>query len=227
MCGTLNEENAQSCSFCGYLFEDYSTANLNQSQHQRPPQGATYGDATNSSKLPDQSTTPSRDYTSDNSGSPLFTVNRSIWGTIIPSVIYLVLISALGLYSSFSLYSLVLIAFFLLIAVVPALLAPRRFEFYDGSMKVHKTIGGDAEYPYSAVSMVDYSNQRRGNKSIVLNVAGQGRPLVIGKNPTNQQLGVDLRQFLSQKLEKNDQPNSRKPNETTANSTDAEPPPGT
>lgn len=229
MCGTLNDQNAQSCSFCGYLFEDYSTTNLNQptSQQQRTPSTLpAYGDTTAPAKMPEQTPAPSQAYTSDSSGSPLFTVNRSIWGTIIPSVIYLILVSALGLFSSFSLYSIVLVVFFLLIAVVPALFSPRRFDFYEDSMKVHKTIGGDAEYPYTSVSMVEYPNMRRQTRSVVLNVTGQRGQFVLGKNPTNQQLGMDLRQFLTQKLKRNDQANPGNQNEGNPNSNDVERPSG-
>ncbi len=91
--------------------------------------------------------------------------------------------------------------FLVLVAVVPALFSPRRFEFYDDAIKIHKILGGDSEIPYSNISLLDYPARGR-SQQVVLSIAGQRRPLVIGKNPTNQSLGMDLKQFLNSKLKK-------------------------
>jgi len=131
----------------------------------------------------------------------LFLVSRSLLSTVIPSLIYLVFIGFVGLVSGFSLYTIVLVAFFLIVALVPALLAPRRFEFYDDSLRIQKTIGGTSEVPYSQMTLMDYPARGR-NQQIVLSVTGQRRPIVIPKNPTSQNLNMDLRQFLSGKLKK-------------------------
>ena len=201
MCGTLNDQTAQSCSFCGYLFENFGTGASGSSSDLLTANSSlstsgelnTVPDVQNSSSNTTSSTSPG--------GSPVFAVGKSLLGTIVPSLVYLVAIIALGSFSGFSLYSLVLVLFFLIVAVVPALTTPRRFEFYDDSLKVHKTIGGDSEYPYSEVTMLDFPS-RRGTQQIALSVTGQRRPLIIGKNPTNEQLGMDLKQFLNSKLKK-------------------------
>jgi hypothetical protein len=135
----------------------------------------------------------------------LYVVSRSILGSIIPAIVYLVLIFSIGLFSGFTLYSIVLVIVFMLIAVIPGLFTPRRFEFYDSSLKTHKTVGGDTEIPYSDLKLVDNQFRGRGNQ-ILLSVAGQRRPLIIGKNPTNQSLGMDLKQFLTSKLKKTPAP---------------------
>lgn len=208
MCGTMNDQNAQSCSFCGYLFEDYGTGTVNQSAPQNTsPQSTPLGTEntpidTGLNKIPETSNRiPTLPSISSTGSSPLFVVSRSILGTLVPSIIYLFLIAALGLFSTFNLYSIILVLVFVLFALVPSLMSPRRFEFYDGSMKVHKIIGGDSEYSYSNMSMLDYGARGR-SQQMVLSVAGQRRPLVIGKNPKNSELGIDLKQFLNSKLSK-------------------------
>ena len=197
MCGTMNDQTAQSCSFCGYLFEDYGTGTVNQSS---PPKM----DSTSTSDLntvPETQNPASTGTFTSTTGAPLFVVGRSILGALVPSIAYLVFIVAIALFSAFSLYSVVLVLFFIVAAVIPSLMAPRRFEFYDDSLKVHKTIGRDSEFPYSSVSMLDYPNRGR-RQQMVLSVVGQRRPLIIGKNPSNAQLGMDLKQFLNSKLNK-------------------------
>jgi len=196
----MNDQNAQSCTFCGYLFENYGTGTVNNSSSfpSTQPSSSELNTVPDSTIQNSSSSTP---FSSTSGTTPLYVVSKSILGTIIPSLVYLVLITAVGLFSSFNLYSIVLVLFFVLVAVVPALMSPRRFEFYDSSLKVHKTIGGDSEYQYSDISIVDYPG-RRGNQQIVLSVSGARRPLVISKNPTNQQLGLDLKTFLTSKLKK-------------------------
>jgi len=156
------------------------------------------------------------------SGSALYVVKKSLIGSIVPALLYLFFIASIGLFSGFSLYSIILVVFFLLVALVPALFSPRSFEFYDESLKIHKIIGGGSEIPYSSLSLLDYPARGR-SQQVVLSVAGQRRPLIIGKNPTNQSLGMDLKQFLNSKLKKPE--SSEKPgndNSQGAKETDGE-----
>ncbi len=158
----------------------------------------------------------------------MFLVSKSLLSMVVPSLVYLVFIGFVGLSSGFSIYTVVLVAFFLLVALVPALLSPRRFEFYDDSLKIQKTIGKGSEYPYSEMTLLDPPARGRGQQ-IVLSVTGQRRPIVIPKNPTSQNLNMDLRQFLSGKLKKPPTPgnsaNTSTPdqNETNDESTDNTP----
>ncbi len=207
MCGTMNDQNAQSCSFCGYLFEDYGTGTVTGMS----PSPVTTGTTDNNlNAVPEPSNldaTPLSSYTSPSSspaalgGTALYVVSKSLLGSIIPALVYLFLIGSIGLFSGFSYYSIFLVVIFMLIAIVPGLFSPRRFEFYDNYLKTHKTIGGDSEIQYSELSLADYPTRGR-SQQIVLSVAGQRRPIILGKNPTNQQLGMDLRQFLNSKLKK-------------------------
>ena len=209
MCGTINDASAQSCSFCGYLFEDYGTGTVN------PPKTSQSQVAENQFNTSSQDQEPTSIPSVSTSANPgissetaVFVVSRSILSTIVPSLAYLLFIGFVGLSSGFSLYTILLIGFFLVVALVPALLAPRRFEFYDDSLKIHKTIGGDSEIPYSELSLVEYSPRARGQQ-IVLSATGRRRPIVIPKNPTNQGLNMDLKQFLTGKLKKAPAPGSK------------------
>jgi hypothetical protein len=201
MCGTINDARAQSCTFCGYLFEDYGTGTVS------PPKAESQVVSDSAPASPpspmEQNPAPSASYTSPiiSGGAPLFLVSKSLLSTVIPSLIYLVFIGFVGLSSGFSIYTIVLIVFFLIVALVPALLAPRRFEFYDDSLKIQKTIGGTSETPYSGMTLLD-SPARGRSQQIVLSVTGQRRAIVIPKNPTNQNLNMDLKQFLTGKLKK-------------------------
>jgi hypothetical protein len=198
MCGTINDASAQSCTFCGYLFEDYGTGTVSPPKAESPPAS----DNTISTPM-EQIPAPPASYTSPviSGGAPLFLVSKTLLSTVIPSLIYLVFIGFVGLSSGFSLYTVALIAFFLIVALVPALLSPRRFEFYDDSLKIQKTIGGVSEYPYSEMTLMDPPARGR-SQQIVLSITGQRRPVIIPKNPTSQNLNMDLRQFLSGKLKK-------------------------
>jgi hypothetical protein len=211
MCGTMNDQSAQSCSFCGYLFEDYGTGTVGGTTPPpiSPPSSNTASTVDgNFNTIPavsesDSNSGPSYASVPNSSGSPIFVVSKSIWGTIAPTLIYLFLIGSVGFFSSFSVFTLLLVVFFIVVAVIPGLMQPRRFEFYDNSLKVHRTIGGDSELAYSNVSVVDYPARGRSQQT-VLSVTGQRRPLVIGKNPSNKELGMDLKQFLNSKLKKVD-----------------------
>jgi hypothetical protein len=207
MCGTVNDQSAQSCTFCGYLFEDYGTGTVS------PPKAAS--PVENDNKLnamplsTDQNSVPKNTYAPSamSTGAPLYLVSKSLLSSVVPALVYLIFIGFVGLSSGFSLYTIGLIAFFMVIALVPALLSPSRFEFYEDSLKVHKTIGGDSEVMYSNLTLVDYPTRGR-SPQIVLSAEGQRRPIVIGKNPTNQNLGMDLKQFLTTKVKKMSTPGS-------------------
>ncbi len=201
MCGTQNDQNAQSCKYCGYLFEDFGTTGADTPSFsaplQTPQEPTVYNVATSSetnppSALPDS--TPSM-----SSDSPLFVVSRSLIASVVPSIIYLAFVAAIGLFT-LSLYAIGYLAFFFLIAFVPALFSPRKYEFFDSSLRIHKTIGGDSDIAYSDLTLYDSRTGRR--PRIVLSAAGQRRSIIISGNPTNSQLGQSLSQFLEGKLKK-------------------------
>ena len=100
-----------------------------------------------------------------------------------------------------SIYSLAITLIFIAVALVPVLFSPRRFEFYDDEVKVHKTIGGDTLIPYSDIA---YNYAQRGNRSQVVlsSISRRMRPLVVPGNPANRDLGMDLNQFLEKKVRK-------------------------
>lgn len=218
MCETKNDQNAQMCKYCGYLFEDFSNAQMGtqsrsnyptplQNQEQQSPSGM---DTTTPSSPDTFPISPQPTYAT---GSPLFVVSRSLVSTILPAIVYLVFILSFVTTSSFDLFSIGLIAVFILIAVLPILFTPRRYVFFDDSLRIHKIIGGDSEIPYADIVLQDYTAGRR--QRIVLLAAGQRRPIVISGNPTNKELGQDLSQFLSKKL--------KKPNPQSANQEQSSP----
>lgn len=216
MCGTMNDANVQSCTFCGYLFENYGTGTVSG-----PKANQTADPSLNTVQpQPDQNVPPvSGSYSSISPGTSLYTVSRSLVGSLIPALLYLFFIGSVGLFSGFNIYSILLVVFFVLVAVIPALYTPRLFEFYDDHLRIHKTVGKDSEIPYSDLTMVDNPVRARGQQ-IVLSASGQRRPIVISKNPSNQQLGMDLKTFLNSKLKKNPPvgtPESRASNSSTEN----------
>ena len=186
MCGTKNDESAHSCSYCGYIFEDFSsqTDSLSNSFPKA---------AQNQPEVNTVDTKPPL------AGSPLFVVSRSLLSSLLLAIVYLVVIVFFGLYSS--VYFIIFVAFFLLIAVMPILLTPRRYEFYDTSLKIHKIVGGDTEISYSNLTLNESQAGRR-RPQIVLAVEGERRMILIPGNPSNNELGLNLNEFLEKNVKK-------------------------
>src|SRR5579862_6869784 len=161
MCGTMNDQGGQSCNYCRYLFENFdSPAAISTDRVEVPVPAAAPKDAV---PLPflDQNQSTSSHSSELSSGSPLFVVKKSILASIVPGIAYLFFIIAVSSYSAFSLLSLLLIAVLLAASIVPVLFSPRKFEFFDHSLKIHKTIGGDSEFQYSDLTMYDSPMRRR------------------------------------------------------------------
>ncbi len=205
MCGTMNKERAQSCKYCGYLFEDPSNQSVwtstnsgyppSQQKEEQPPSSiATIPPASASDgfHIPPSSTTLS--------GSPLFVVSKPLLASILPSIGYLVFFLLLSSITTISFDSIALIAVFVLILFLPVLFTPRKYEFYDSSVRIHKTIGGDSEILYSEMAIYDRPIGRR--PKIFLSVPGRRGPMAIPGNPMNKELGEDLNQFLRKKVKK-------------------------
>ena len=200
MCNTLNAQDAQSCKYCGYIFEDFSnTGTSNTTPPQWPqPSSNNFAATPPADAIPNQPTV--------STGSPLFVVSRSMLSSLAPGIVYLVFVAIFSVASGFSIYSLGVIVIFILVATVPVLFTPRKYEFYDGSLRITKIIGGTSEIPYSDLEIQDYPMKRR--PRIILSVAGQRRSIIIPGNPTSAELGEDLNQFLHKKLKRYD-PNPR------------------
>ena len=210
MCNTLNEQDAQSCKYCGYIFEDFSNStviNPSPMPEQQPPSDSF-------SPLPID-TTPIQPTIS--TGSALFTVSKSIFSSLVPGIIYLLFVALISSASGFSIYSLGVIVIFILVALAPILFAPRNYEFYDDSLRITKIIGNATNIPYADLEIRDYPSNRR--PRIILSVVGKRRSIIIPGNPTSAQLGEDLNQFLHKKL-KNYNTKSQPPSDASANSND-------
>ncbi|MDG6996850.1 MAG: hypothetical protein JRN52_13095 [Nitrososphaerota archaeon] len=204
LCGTKNDQSSWSCKNCGYTFLDdlgttearmpfESTLPKTQNEEQKswdanPTPPKTVNDTFPVSSPPTQT------------GSPLFVVSKSLLASVAPAMVYLVFIFLLIGVPGSSLLSLGMILVFVLVAMLPVLFTTRKYEFYEDSLRMHKTIGGDSEIPYSELEMYDYPAGRR--PRIILSATGQRRPIVIQGNPTNKELGLDLSQFLGKKLKK-------------------------
>ena len=206
MCETQNDQSAQSCKYCGYIFEDFNTTGadaLNTSssmttQDHIEPEINTSPPPVETNSIPAAPITPSI----FSSGSAIFTVTRSLFGSIVPAIIYFLLIASLGLLT-LSLSAIFYIVFFVLIAFLPVLFTPRKYQFYETSLTIHKIIGRDTELPYSSVSL--YEPVRGGRKSqVILAPEGHKRAMIIPGNPTNDALGLDLKQFLEKRLKRYD-----------------------
>ena len=201
MCDTLNAQEAQSCKYCGYIFEDFSNTAINNPA----PQPWQQPSSTNSPS-PQIDTTPIQPAVS--TGSPLFVASKSIASSLAPGIIYLVFVAIFSTASGFSIYSIGVIVIFILVATVPVLFTPRKYEFYDNSLHITKIIGGASDIPYSDLEIQDYPTRRR--PRIVLSVVGQRRAIIIPGNPSSG--GEDLNQFLHKKLKiYNPNPKSQQP----------------
>jgi zinc-ribbon domain len=204
MCGTKNDPNAEVCKNCGYIFEDFSSPGISapptasayrpQEEQQSPSSFGTFPAASQADNFP----SPSSSMTS--TGSPLFTVSKSLVSVVGPLVFYVAIIFFLTAGAGLSDYSLGLILIFALIFVLPVLFSPRKYEFYDSSLRIHKTLGGDTEIEYSDLEIYDYPV--RGRARIVLVAQGQRRPIMISGDPVNSVLGQSLSEFLGKRLKK-------------------------
>ncbi len=121
----------------------------------------------------------------------------------------------------FSILSIVVILVFVLIAILPVLLSPRSYEFYDSSLKIHKIVGGDSEIPYSGLTLYEAATTGR-RPQVVMTVAGQRRPIVIQGNPTNKETGQTLNQFLGTRLKKYNPQAKENEEESPSTETEAE-----
>ncbi|HXQ91841.1 MAG TPA: hypothetical protein VN739_02465 [Nitrososphaerales archaeon] len=193
----MNDQGAQSCGYCGYLFENFSTPVLSASDNEKPIQPSPLNTIAPPSDQEFSTTYPS---SSVSSASPLFVVSRSLLASILPGITYLLFIVVISSISSVSVFSLLLIVLLIAVSVIPILFSPRRYEFFDNSLRIHKIIGGDSEFQYSDLTMYDSPTRRRAQ--LVLSAVGQKRPIVIQGNPMNKELGMDLKQFLSSRLKK-------------------------
>ncbi len=204
LCGTKNDQSSQSCKNCGYEFIDdlgsssaspTSESSLASSSHnEQEPWKTNLNTPLSSTNTSPVSSVPT------SSGAPLYVVSKSLLGSIAPVLLYLVLIFFLTGGTSFSLLSIGIIAIFVVAAMFQVLLSTRKYEFYDDSLRMHKTIGRDSEIQYSQLEKYDYPIGRR--PRIVLSAAGQRRPIVIPGNPSNGEQGLDLNQYLAKKLKK-------------------------
>ncbi len=204
MCGTSNDKNAQSCKYCGFLFEDFASSGIRTGSASTnpfpPPTQEQQPQSINAIPAPSVTDTFGMPTPITSIGAPLYTVSKSLLGSIVPSIVYLVFILFVTATTTFSLFSVAFITIFILISILPALFTSRKYEFFETSLRMHKIIGGDSEIPYTALEVRDYRAGRR--PQIVLLAAGQKRPIVISGNPTNKELGLDLNQFLGKKLKR-------------------------
>ena len=212
MCGTINDPNAQSCKYCGYIFEDYAVGSsgvaLNSSASQPNPAQLPSFEAgspqqSSATEEPMPTIMTGRKETTDPTGiagNPSFVVTRSLVGSLVPALGYLVFISLFGAFSISDPISIVLIAVFALIVILPVLFSPRKYEFSDSNLRIHKIIGGDSEIPYSEMTLIDMPSGRR--PQIALQSEGQRRPMVIPGNPENKEIVQNLKQFLETRVRK-------------------------
>ncbi len=209
MCASQNDVGAQSCKFCGYLFEDYSSTGVTTpnsysvSKQEEAKTSKLEDSKTQNLTTEDTEPTPITSFSASTvSGlSPLFVTSRSMFGSILPAVIYLLFFASLGSFSSLNIFNVALIAIFVLIVIVPVLTTPRKYEFYDHSLRIHKIVGGDSEIPYSELKLYDIPSRSR-RQRIILSIAGRSRPISIPGNPENKNLGQNLYQFLERNLSK-------------------------
>ncbi|MDA4129959.1 MAG: hypothetical protein OK457_04235 [Thaumarchaeota archaeon] len=210
MCGTQNAQSANACKFCGYIFEDFKTAGLSSTDGNIAPPASkvsvdenlnTVPTNSNVENFPDISTSSTSPVSSINTGAAVFVVSKSLLTSILPSLAYLVFVLLVTLSSGLNLYTLGIFVFFIAVAVLPQLFTPRRFEFYDDRVRVHKIIGGDSEIPYSDLTYSFFSRGKR-SQIVLSSLTRRRQQLAIPSNPINKDLGMDLNKFLETKMKK-------------------------
>jgi hypothetical protein len=208
MCNTVNDSSAQSCKYCGYIFEDVSPAST-------PSSVSSAGEISPQNVItPPEGAIPSTIYKSPSfqSSAPVFVVSsswrdrRNLTSIIIGAVLAIFyIVSDLPAISGsgFSVTSLIFLIFPALF-IVPAFLSSRTYEFYDNVLVI-KGVGSNREIPYSQISAV--SNYRG---AIVLQLSNQWRQIrVQGKIKSNTS-GVDLPAWLNQKVKPQQPPDPDK-----------------
>lgn len=217
MCSTQNDYSAQSCKFCGYLFENYTISGANPPNYNSNSSWETKSTTETKVETEDQMSAPtSPNHTAISGSSPLFMATRPLLSSILPAVIYLLILASLGSFSSLNIFTISLIAVFILIVAVPILTAPRKYMFFENSLLIHKFVGSDKKLLYSDLTLYDLPPGFK-RPRIVLGVAGHTRPIGIPGNPTNKDLGESLYQFLEKSLKKQD--NRNDPNQHSAPTT--------
>jgi hypothetical protein len=197
MCNTVNDDSAESCKYCGYIFEGVSTArsatealNVNTSAAQdTQPDTIPRARSRNSSIIP--------------SGSSATFVLKSSWKDRrnLPSVIVGVLLAAFYIIinlpfsygSSFSAETLIFLIIPVLF-VLPAFTSNKTYEFFDNSVVI-SGIGSRREIPYSEVASVAEVRGR-----IYLQLKNQWRQIRVQGNTISNTSGQELAEWLSKKI---------------------------
>lgn len=202
MCNTVNDSSAESCKYCGYIFEDVSTSNTTSS---RP--ALTDIAPENVVDEPALSTPQSGfgSSVSQATGSAPVFVLKSSWKdrTNLPrvilglalSVFYILLnvpVFAGGAYSLYNLVFLVILIPFLL----PIVTANKTYEFFDNSLVI-RGVGSNRDIPYSEISGVTNVRGR-----IYLQMKNQFRQVRVQGVVKSNTSGMDLVPWLNQKNRK-------------------------
>ncbi len=208
MCNTVNDSTAQSCKYCGYIFEDVSPTGTTSSV-------STAGEISPQNVVtPPEGPIPVSSYQSPSfqSSAPVFVVSsswrdrRNLTSIIIGAVLavfYIVSDLPIITGSGFSVTSLVFLIFPALF-ILPAFLSSRTYEFYDNALVI-RGVGSNREIPYSQISAV--SNYRG---ALVLQLNNQWRQVRVQGKIKSTTVGVDLPTWLNQKIKPQQSPDSSK-----------------
>ncbi len=193
MCNTVNDASAESCKYCGYLFEDSSLNRIQVTpnvapQNVVPPSGVAVQPVA-SSPVPRPQTS-----------TPVFVISKS-WkdkrnlGSFIVPIFLVILILFSGGFDVFSLLFLIVPVVFIL----PIFLSNKTFEFYENSLIVSGGRGMQQQIQYSDISEVK-PNQRSGN-SFYLVLKNQWRGILIQGTLKAKTIDADPFTWLSRKIQ--------------------------
>jgi hypothetical protein len=209
MCNTVNDSAAESCTYCGYIFEDVAAKKSLSS-----PNGVSEAAPTN--VVQNNPAPANRSFastpTENNPSSAVFVV-KSSWKDRrnIPSIIIAVLVilfyvaSYVPAIESSSLSPVSLI--FLVIPfvfILPLITNNKTFEFYDSYLSI-SGLGSHQTIPYSEIISV---NNYRGR--ILIQLKNTWRQVRVQGTVVSNSTGQDLVAWLNQKIKKEPEEGSDK-----------------
>jgi hypothetical protein len=210
MCNTINDSSAQSCSYCGYIFENVAPVDAGSFPSQRDAA------PTNVLSQPDATASPSYSTTAQSGLVPVFVVKSSwrdrnhlpslIFGIIITAV-YIVLYLPFYASANYNIGSFIFLIFPFLF-ILPAFTSNRTFEFYENSLTI-RGIGSVKEIPYSEISAV---STVRGRTFIQLK--NSWRAIRLQGTIKSNTAGQDPYEWLSNKIKAENPPEA--PSDTSA-----------
>jgi hypothetical protein len=217
ICNTSNDDRAEACSYCGYIFEDIkqsSSGYVSQSDFGGDPRGRFEVTSPHDTTGALRSTSEERDGTTSfgineapQTGEPEYTIStrlgerRSIASIVFSFVLgsFFVLINFFG--EGISYFAILIsLVFFVpaIVSIIRGLLYWKKFDFYPNSLVILGRAGKIWEIPYSEI--LDVRKLRTGRSGAIhLVLKSNRRGILIPGDPLGKRNNEDLFTYLKQR----------------------------